>query len=513
VIFAALVVFAAVMTAFTLRALSSTSGTAGRLSHHLPLLGVAGLGLALFLAAATLLAWRYPDWAMQIVIVLAPLRVALPHGSSASNLLIPLYLVLLAVTIAEMVVRDRLRLPAGWRPDPVRIALAVMIAVVGISSLWVGQHYAPHAKAFGDALVKLFAFYLPFGALYFVLYRYTSDVGRLLRLLKTFVAAGAVLAVIGIVQYPTHWVFVNRTGIEHDLALQHTFRANSLFWDPNIFGRFLAFVMLIGAALFLTARLRGASEGRRRAMWLAGGAVALAAIAFVVTFSRSSVAGLLLGGLILEMAWLGRRRGSVAALVTVLILLVGVAGFTALRRPQDIHMKLATTRGLNKLTGGRVYLVKAGILMFERHPLAGVGLAGFPLAFPHYRTTHAASLALRDSHTTVVTVAAEQGLLGIAAFAGLLVTFFATTLRKRRFGADRRLYLWQASLVACVLAVFIHSLTYNAFFEDPYMWVFMALASAVATRIAVSGSPIAGDGAVASQELALGAGRQEAGLA
>jgi O-antigen ligase len=334
-----------------------------------------------------------------------------------------------------------------------------------------------------------------------------------LRLLKTFVAAGAVLAVIGIVQYPTHWVFVNRTGIEHDLALQHTFRANSLFWDPNIFGRFLAFVMLIGAALFLTARLRGASEGRRRAMWLAGGAVALAAIAFVVTFSRSSVAGLLLGGLILEMAWLGRRRGSVAALVTVLILLVGVAGFTALRRPQDIHMKLATTRGLNKLTGGRVYLVKAGILMFERHPLAGVGLAGFPLAFPHYRTTHAASLALRDSHTTVVTVAAEQGLLGIAAFAGLLVTFFATTLRKRRFGADRRLYLWQASLVACVLAVFIHSLTYNAFFEDPYMWVFMALASAVATRIAVSGSPIAGDGAVASQELALGAGRQEAGLA
>jgi len=40
--------------------------------------------------------------------------------------------------------------------------------------------------------------------------------------------------------------------------------------------------------------------------------------------------------------------------------------------------------------------------------------------------------------------------------------------------------------VACVLAVFVHSLTYNAFFEDPYMWLFMALASAVATRLVLT---------------------------
>ena len=444
----------------------------------------------MFVAALAWLAFRYPDWAMPVVLVLAPLRVGLPHGSSTSNLLIPLYLVLLAVVLAEMVVRDRLRLPEGWRPDPVRIALAVMIAIIGVSSLWAAQHYAAHPKAFADALIKLFAFYLPFAALYYVLYRYTNDVRRLSRLLVTFVAAGAVLAAIGIVQYPTRWVIVNRAGIEHDLVYQHTFRSNSLFWDPNIFGRFLAFVMLIGVALFLTARLRDASKGRRRAMTLAAGAVALAAIAFVVTFSRSSVAGLLLGGVILEMAWLGRRKGTIAALVTVLILLIGVAGVTALRHPQNLGAKLDSTRGWNKLTGGRFYLVRAGILMYERYPVGRRRpgrLPGWPI--PHFRLTHAASLSLRDSHTTVVTVAAEQGSLGLIAFAGLLVTFFATTLRKRRFGADRRLYLWQAALVACVLALFVHSLTYNAFFEDPYMWVFMALASVTATRLAPGALP------------------------
>jgi O-antigen ligase len=252
-----------------------------------------------------------------------------------------------------------------------------------------------------------------------------------------------------------------------------------------MFGRFLALVMLVGTALFLTARLRE-DGARRRAMWLAAAAVGLAAMAFVVTLSRSSVAGLLLGALVLEMAWLGRRKGGVAVLVTVLVLVVGLAGFTELRHTPHLPTRLATIRRINKLTGGRYYLVQTGVRMFDRHPVAGIGLAGFPLAFPHYRTTHAAVLTLIDSHTTVITVAAEQGLIGLAAFAFLLVTFFATTLRKRRFGADRRLYLWQASLVGCVVAVFVHSLTYNAFFEDPYMWVFMALASAVATRIVLA---------------------------
>ena len=482
IVFGALVVCSALLIVFSFDALRSTGGSASRLAHHLPLLGAVGVAGLVFLTAATWLAWRYPEWAMPAVIILAPLRIGVALGSSTSNLLVPLYLLLIAIAIAEMVVRDRLALPDGWRPDPVRLALAVMIAVIGLSSLWVGQNYAPHAKAFGDALIELFAFFLPFAVLYYVLYRYTTDARRLLRLLVAFVGAGAAMAVLGIVQYPTHLIIMNRAGVEKALTLEHTFRANALFWDPNIFGRFLVLVMLVATSLLLSARLRGGAQGRRYALWLAG-AVALAAIAFVVTFSRSSVAGLAIGALVLEMAWLGRRKGTIAVIVTVIVLAVAIGGITELRHNRGHPFRFDTTAGLNKITGGRVYLVKTGVRMFEKRPVAGIGLAGFPLAYAHYRATTRAVLNLRDSHTTVVTVAAEQGLIGLAAFAALLATFFATTLRRRRFGADRRLYLWQAALVACVLAIFVHSLTYNAFFEDPYMWVFMALASATVTRI------------------------------
>ena len=95
-----------------------------------------------------------------------------------------------------------------------------------------------------------------------------------------------------------------------------------------------------------------------------------------------------------------------------------------------------------------------------------------------------------------MTIAAEQGTIGLLAYAGLLATFFATTLRKRRFAGARDLYLMQAGIVAGVVSLCVASLSYNAFFEDPYLWVFMALASAVATRL-VHEKRIPGDEAAA----------------
>ena len=61
--------------------------------------------------------------------------------------------------------------------------------------------------------------------------------------------------------------------------------------------------------------------------------------------------------------------------------------------------------------------------------------------------------------------------------------------------------------MACVLALLVHSLTYNAFFEDPYLWVFMALASAGVTRLAP------GDGPDAEALVAPPAGELDAAVA
>ena len=277
---------------------------------------------------------------------------------------------------------------------------------------------------------------MPFSLLYYLVERHVSSRLRLMRLVWALLASGAALALLGIVQSATGWVVVNRDGILHNEEMQNAFRANSLFWDPNMFGRFCALVVLLGIACFLALRAGGYRSVWRRALPLT--AAALAATALALTWSRSGLIALIAGAFVVELAWLGRKKGLIAVAVTLLVLVAGLTAITTVRDTTRITEKIQSTRGLNKLTGGRVYLLKAGWRMYERHPVRGIGLAGFPKAYPSYRRTHAASLALRESHTTPMTVAAEQGTVGLLAYGALLATFFATTLRRKRFGRRPR---------------------------------------------------------------------------
>jgi hypothetical protein len=81
--------------------------------------------------------------------------------------------------------------------------------------------------------------------------------------------------------------------------------------------------------------------------------------------------------------------------------------------------------------------------------------------------------AKRDrSHTTPLTVAAELGLIGLLAYAALLAG--ATRLLFLLTGLNRALGLGAS---AVFLALFVHSLFYSGFFEDPIVWGVMALAA------------------------------------
>jgi O-antigen ligase len=81
------------------------------------------------------------------------------------------------------------------------------------------------------------------------------------------------------------------------------------------------------------------------------------------------------------------------------------------------------------------------------------------------------------SHTTPLTVAAELGLLGLAAYIALLAGAAALIWRVRR-----RNHALGLGLAAVLLALFVHSLFYSGFFEDPITWVVLAVASSFCLR-------------------------------
>jgi O-antigen ligase len=110
-------------------------------------------------------------------------------------------------------------------------------------------------------------------------------------------------------------------------------------------------------------------------------------------------------------------------------------------------------------------------VVFTNHPLAGVGIGGQPQASKDEANTQLS--AKRDrSHTTPLTVAAELGIIGLLVYAALLAG--AARLLFLLTGLNRALGLGAS---AVFLALFVHSLFYSGFFEDPIVWGVMALAA------------------------------------
>ena len=106
--------------------------------------------------------------------------------------------------------------------------------------------------------------------------------------------------------------------------------------------------------------------------------------------------------------------------------------------------------------------------------MIGVGIGGFKHAYgkrQHLRSKEPKSAA---SHDTPITVAAETGVPGLVLLVWLFVA--GVLLAFRRVGpalAGRAALVF--GLVLTVIGV--HSLFYNAFFEDPMVWAVLGFAA------------------------------------
>ena len=90
---------------------------------------------------------------------------------------------------------------------------------------------------------------------------------------------------------------------------------------------------------------------------------------------------------------------------------------------------------------------------------------------------HGREPASAASHDTPITVAAELGLPGLALLAWLAFAAFSLTLRRLSSSFAGRTALVCGVALA---AIAVHSLFYNAFFEDPTTWGLLGLGALAA---------------------------------
>src|SRR5206468_5677646 len=92
----------------------------------------------------------------------------------------------------------------------------------------------------------------PFSLLFILLRRLRWGAGLLLGCLGVLVSLALVFVVVGFVEYSRRKLLLNPKVISANMVESY-FRVNSLFFDPNIYGRFLAVVMLLVTTVMLWA--------------------------------------------------------------------------------------------------------------------------------------------------------------------------------------------------------------------------------------------------------------------
>jgi len=257
-----------------------------------------------------------------------------------------------------------------------------------------------------------------------------ARVARLAPLIAAVAAvcgALAVLETVGILpgEFPRHGTPFNRAALG--------------FGQPNGLGLFLAVALPFAVHTWTTAR-----GGAGRVL----GALALAAVGIGLfgTFSRGSWLSLVAGGAALALAgeWRFLGRFGIAIVLAAIVLDLGSGGMirdTAQRTLGDWVLEQ------------RAALMLAGILMFLQHPWVGVGPGGYAESLDH---VGAQVFWLWDylptPHNAYVQMAAEGGVIGLAAFCAFLLAILRVLVRgAQRARADAGATREEASLRRALL--------------------------------------------------------------
>jgi O-antigen ligase len=424
-------------------------------------IGVAGLAAVCGLAV---LIWRRPPLLAVLVLIALPFRVPIAAGGTTSNLLVPLYLVVAAGALAFIVPALRGRPEGGASADGLADRSPPAGWVERLLALYVGLYaiQAIYSPVFEKALQQMVFFYVPFALLYCLLRRLRWTPALLRRCLIVIVGLALLLAGVGFIEYATKTLFLNPKLIAENNV--HTYFAiNSVFFDADIFGRFLALVMILLTAVLLFG-------STRRTQLEAMGALAVLWAGLVLTLSRSSLGALLVGlGILGAMRW----KAKPILLVTAAVAAAGVIAVVA--SPNTFGLN----QGLNGASSGRAGLVGGGVQLFGDRPLWGYGSGSFSVEYL-CRIKHqcgaasAASQTLSASHTIPVTIAAEQGLIGELAYIALVIAAGITLVRGARRDLPR------AGVAAAFLALVFHTLLYADFLEDPVTWTLLGIGTALA---------------------------------
>ncbi len=263
-------------------------------------------------------------------------------------------------------------------------------------------------------------------------------------------------------------------------------RMNITFGDPNITARFLTLAACAAVILY---------SARQGPAWLAIAAAVACAVVTPLTFSRSGLALFMLCMIAAVVLALNHHRAAALGVAALLLFAVSTAvnPDTRLRAEDAAYTLVSAVPGAissshHAAAGGgshhhqasmvgddnRRYLIAAGLKMGLDHPVFGVGFGGYQHALlTAYSRFLPAVYTDSVSHTSMVTIFAEQGVFGLLLMVAFLIQLAREALALRnRHGPWS---LWATAAGAVVLPIFLYSQFEGRFVQEPYLWLALGL--------------------------------------
>lgn len=229
-------------------------------------------------------------------------------------------------------------------------------------------------------------------------------------------------------------------------------RADVTLANPDFLGIFLAMLLPVALAKLISQR-------PLYSRILAANLVVVLAVALILTYARAAWIGALIGTFVVLSlrrgrfhAWPGLTFG--AALLIAVALIAGAKATQTSNNQagvvNTIYARVVSIADLSAGTeSGRLQIWRDTVPLIASRPILGYGPDNFGLVFPQFATANQQGILWDKAHEEVLGTAATQGIVGVLAYAWIMVAFVrAFWVGRRRRGAVALFGGWVAYEIA-----------------------------------------------------------------
>lgn len=254
--------------------------------------------------------------------------------------------------------------------------------------------------------MKIYMVYLAFMLGYFVFTNTIISKKDLYSFLTLSVISAFFVALYGVYQYVFGFA-EGSTWIDTEMFSDIQTRVVSTFENPNVLGEYLLLMIPVAAAFLWSAP-------KKYNQFINLVALSVLGLCMIFTYSRGNWLGLI-AAIIIFISFYDRKfiyAGIILAVISPLIV------------PESIINRfLSIGDTTDTSTSYRVYIWFGTISMLKDYWLCGIGLGSeaFNMIYPRYSY---ASIVAPHSHNLYLQIIAENGILGIIVFLGMMITYF-----------------------------------------------------------------------------------------